>query len=280
MNAVVDYVRAQLDALDRTGPKARKGDVEAVHDMRVAVRRLRSTLRTFRALWDRRRVDLVRSELKWFGDRLGRVRDAQVMAARLDEGLRAEPPEVVFGPVAARVRQRFAAEGAEARAGLEKALDSKRYRTLRAALNGLAGDAGRAKKGWVANRIRNDLERADQRLDAALERPADDARRDPELHAARRAYKRARYAAEVRGGRTKKLVKRLKELQDLLGTHQDAVITRTVLREQAVRAYRDRDNTFTYGLLYGRQLAAAHEAERVLPAVAARARRRKLRQRV
>jgi CHAD domain-containing protein len=202
------------------------------------------------------------------------------MAARLDEGLRAEPPEVVLGPVAARMQQRFAAEGAEARAGLEKALDSKRYRALRTGLNGLAADAGRAKDKWVVKRVRHDLERADQRLDAALDRPADDPRRDPELHAARRAYKRARYAAEVRGSRTKKLVKRLKELQDLLGTHQDAVITRTVLRQQAVRAYRDRDNTFTYGLLYGRQLMAADDAEREVPAAAREARRRKLRQKL
>lgn len=271
------YVQAQLTALDHAEPKARAGDVESVHDMRVAVRRLRSTTRTFRGLWDRRRVDLVRGELKWFGDRLGRVRDAQVMAARLADALQAEPPEVVFGPVAARVRQRFAADGTEALASLEKALDSKRYRTLRDAVQSLTQDAGPARDKWIVKRIRHDLERADQRLDAALARPDDDARRDPELHAARRAYKRARYAAEVRGSRTKPLVKALKVLQDELGTHQDAVITRAVLRQQAVRAYRDRENTFTYGLLYGRQLAAADDAERQVPAAAAKARRRKLR---
>ena len=63
----------------------------------------------------------------------------------------------------------------------------------------------------------------------------------------------------------------------MLGAHQDAVITRGLLREQAVRAYLGRENTFTYGLLYGRQLAAADEAERKVPAAAEAARRRKLR---
>jgi CHAD domain-containing protein len=286
---VVDYVRAQRAALDAAEPKARTGDEEAVHDMRVAVRRLRSTLRTFRKVWGRDAVDPVRAELKWFGGRLGRVRDTQVMARRLDAAVHAEPPEVVFGPVAARVAQRFAAEGAAALAELEAALDSDRYRRLRRRLDRLADSNGRPKRGdtdgrpkptWVRRRIRKDLERADAMLDTALALPGGDERRDRALHEARKAYKRARYAAEVRAPRTKKLVRRLKHLQDVLGHHQDAVITRGVLRQHAVRAYQDRDNTFTYGLLYGRQLAAADAAEREVPAAARKARRRKLRQTV
>ena len=114
-------------------------------------------------------------------------------------------------------------------------------------------------------------------LDSALARPVNDPDRDRALHDARKAYKRGRYAAEVRGLETRRLVKRLKALQDVLGAHQDAVITRGVLREQAVRVYQGRDNTFTYGPLYGRQLAAANEAERKVPAAAEAARRRKLR---
>jgi CHAD domain-containing protein len=273
---VRDYLTAQRDALTQTEPAARDGDVESVHDMRVAVRRLRSTLRTFRGIWGRDTVDPVRAELSWFGGRLGRVRDAQVMAARLDEAVHAEPPEVVFGPVAARVRQRFAAEGAEALTRLGKALDSGRYRRLRARLDRLIEDGSRPKKKWVDRRIRKDLKRADDMLDAALARDADDPGRDRALHEARKAYKRGRYAVEVRAPKGR-LVKRLKTLQDVLGAHQDATVTRGVLREHAVRAYVDRENTFTYGLLYGRQLAAAEESERTVPAAAKEARRRKVR---
>jgi CHAD domain-containing protein len=271
------YLAAQRDALTTTEPAARNGDMESVHDMRVAVRRLRSTLRTFRGIWGRDAVDPIRAELAWFGGRLGRVRDAQVMAGRLDEAVHAEPPEVVFGPVAARVRQRFAAEGAEALARLGKALDSGRYRRLRTRLDRLIEGGPRPKAGWVDRHIRRDLRRADAMLDAALARPADDPGRDQALHDARKAYKRGRYAVEVRAPKGRPLVKRLKALQDLLGAHQDATVTRRVLREHAVRAYQGRENTFTYGLLYGRQLAAAREAERKVPAAAGAARRRNVR---
>lgn len=69
--------------------------------MRVATRRLRSTLRTFRGLWDRPRSEALRDELKWLGVQLGRVRDGQVMATALAGAVHREPPELVAGPVAA-----------------------------------------------------------------------------------------------------------------------------------------------------------------------------------
>ncbi|MEE3919712.1 hypothetical protein V2I01_19670 [Micromonospora sp. BRA006-A] len=58
-------------------------------------------------------------------------------------------------------------------------------------------------------------------------------------------------------------MKRFKALQDLLGTHQDSVVTREVLRRQALQAYADGENTFTYGLLHARQAeAAGHDRPR------------------
>ena len=62
---------------------------------------------------------------------------------------------------------------------------------------------------------------------------------------------------------------RLKDLQDVLGAHQDSVVTREVLRRQALRAYADGENRFTYGVLYARQAAAA---DRDAPAIARAAR--------
>ena len=110
MNAVLDYATAQRKAIHDTIPGVRAGDPDAIHDMRVAIRRLRSTLRTFRGLWDRPRSESLRSELKWFGTRLGRVRDGQVMSAALTDAVHSEPPELVAGPVAARLQRRLAGE--------------------------------------------------------------------------------------------------------------------------------------------------------------------------
>ena len=65
--------------------------------------------------------------------------------------------------------------------------------------------------------------------------PADDA-----LHAARIHAKRARYAAEFArpalGKRAAPFLEAAKELQDVLGAHQDAVVAEQVLRERAAAA--------------------------------------------
>ncbi len=81
VKAVQNYATAQRTAIHDNLPAVRDGDPDAIHDMRVAARRLRSTLRTFRGLWDRPRSEALRDDLKWLGAQLGKVRDGQVMAA-------------------------------------------------------------------------------------------------------------------------------------------------------------------------------------------------------
>ena len=58
-------------------------DPEGVHQARVAVRRLRSDLRTFRPLLDRDWAEALRVELRWLGGLLAPVRDAEVLGVRL-----------------------------------------------------------------------------------------------------------------------------------------------------------------------------------------------------
>ncbi|MEV4623176.1 CYTH and CHAD domain-containing protein [Asanoa sp. NPDC049573] len=279
---VFAYAAAVRDDLVAHDPAARDGDVDGVHDMRVAVRRLRSTFRTFRALWDQGRVDAARDELKWLGEQLGGVRDAQVMGPRLAKAVRREPDELVLGPVAADVRGHFAATEAAALTRLRRALSSARYVRLLSTLDELieATPATEVSPRWVDRRIHKAVRRADGLLDTALDRQrapgaADD---DPALHEARKAYKRGRYAVEVRkldgAKKAKRLVRGLKGLQDLLGDHQDSVVTRQVLRDLAVRA---KPNSFTYGVLYGEQAAHGRALVRKLPAAQARARKGKLR---
>ncbi|MFF4893209.1 CYTH and CHAD domain-containing protein [Micromonospora chersina] len=272
---VVDYLTAQRDTLIGHHAGALGGDEDAVHDMRVAVRRLRSTLRTFRGLWDRAGSEGVRAELRWLGGQLGPVRDVQVMAARLADAVHAEPDELVLGPVGARFAERFAADLATALDGLRAALGSDRYTDLLRRLDALVeGPAARAvRPRWVTRRVRRAVTRFDERLDRAL---ADGGSDDSALHEARKAGKRARYAVEVRRPDAN-LVDRLKDLQDALGAHQDSVVTREVLREQALRAYADGENTFTYGLLHARQAAVADRAGPALAKARDRARRRKVR---
>ena len=56
---------------------------DSVHAMRVACRRMRSTLQSFRALLDRERTDAVVAELRWLAGELGGARDLEVQEERI-----------------------------------------------------------------------------------------------------------------------------------------------------------------------------------------------------
>ena len=102
MQAVLNYGWQRLVSND---PATRLGEAEPLHQMRVATRRLRSDLRTFRSLLDPAWTDETRAELKWLGELLGAVRDADVLAERF----RTSSPDLeqALGPIhKALTRQR------------------------------------------------------------------------------------------------------------------------------------------------------------------------------
>ena len=300
VRAVVAYVRDQRDAITTNDPAVRRGDPAAVHAMRVATRRLRSTLRTFRGLWDQDRSEALRPELSWLADQLGGVRDRQVMATRLHRAVAEQPPSAVVGPIDARITEHLDNDLEQGRATLDSALDDSRYLRLLDDLDALVETAPADVRGaWIRRRAAKALARADALLDKAMapapagtgprsdtaktpqDASAQEHDRDEHLHDARKAYKRARYAVEVfvarEGTPARRLVKRLTELQDVLGDHQDATITRELLREYAGRAHAAGDSSFSYGVLYARQQAAGEAILGRLPAARRASRRRRLR---
>ncbi len=100
---VLAYVRAQRDALVELDPAVRQDVPDAVHRMRVATRRLRSTFRSFRSVLDRTVTDPVSADLKWLATELGADRDQEVLAERLTQALGRLPADQVTGPVAERL---------------------------------------------------------------------------------------------------------------------------------------------------------------------------------
>jgi CHAD domain-containing protein len=266
MNAVLDYATAQRKAIHDNISGVREGDPDAIHDMRVAIRRLRSTLRTFRGLWDPARSEGLRSELKWLATRLGNVRDGQVMSAALNGAVHGEPPELVAGPVAARLQRRLAGETLPAQEALRETLDGPRFRSLLADLDALLlHRPATGRRRWVTKRAGKALNRAERLFARAGQAKPEN--RDAALHEARKAYKRGRYAVEVfRPDRkpARRLAKRLSRLQDVLGEHHDTVVLRELLREEGMRAFGEGENAFTYGLLYGRQHETANRLLRKL----------------
>ncbi|GAA5200479.1 CYTH and CHAD domain-containing protein [Rugosimonospora acidiphila] len=292
--ALTGYLRRQRDAILDTDPGVRATDPAAVHDMRVAIRRSRATLRTFGRLLDADGIAPLREELRWLGRALGSVRDGDVLARRLAQAADAEPAELMVGPVRAGIRERLAVEAARSRGELGRILDGDRYLRILDGLDALVDGAPPA--GVTAKRLRRlagrALRRADRRMAAAdrarprptrrvpLPRPATG---DPDavLHEARKAYKRARYAVEMLvpldGRAARRLARRLTAVQDALGAHQDAIVAGHLLRDYGMRAHLDGENAFSYGLLCARQREAASRALDELPRTRRRATRRRVR---
>ena len=92
------HLTEQVAAMKSREQDARQDAPDGVHKMRVATRRLRSALATFRPLLDRTITDPLRDELKWIAAELGGARDAEVLRMRLLDELAAEPDDLVLGP--------------------------------------------------------------------------------------------------------------------------------------------------------------------------------------
>src|SRR5258708_490040 len=80
---VVAYLKEHAEALKALDPMVRRDEPDSVHKMRVATRRLRSTLRTFGTIVSGDGTADLAQELKWPGDLLGAARDVEVQAGRL-----------------------------------------------------------------------------------------------------------------------------------------------------------------------------------------------------
>jgi CHAD domain-containing protein len=263
--AVEAYVHQQVAEIFAGDVALRRGD-DPVHSTRVAIRRLRSTLRTSDAVLDAAQIAGVDDELKWFAGLLGEVRDRQVLRARFAHLLHALPDDVKLGPVAARIEEELLGEERAHRVVVSEAMTSVRYRqllTILARWNRSLPVVDGVRGKQVRRIARRAARKADKRLAAALESGVAD-----DLHRARKAAKRARYAGELARpvvGRTlgKRQAKRFKKIQTVLGEHQDsAVAAQTLWRLGARAGVRDGENGFTYGVLYQRELAAADAARR------------------
>ena len=270
-DVLLAYLRDQVTGILRDDPLVRRAAPDAVHQMRVASRRARSVLQAFGQVIDREATRPLCAELKWLAATLGRVRDSEVLLARFTEELAVIPQALVVGPVQARIRVHFSTEYAQALKAALQALDGRRYLRLlddldelvaRPPLTPLAdGPAGKVLAKPV-RRARRQLRRALAAVPSATDR-------DAAIHEARKAAKRARYAAEAAapalGSSADRQAARTRELQQLLGDHHDGVVARMVLLDLAEEARAAAEDTFTYGLMHQRQACLNAEIERKLP---------------
>jgi CHAD domain-containing protein len=234
---------------------------DAVHQMRVTARTIRSLLQAAPDSFGLADDALIVDEVRELGIVLGVARDAEVLADRYRSALDDVPPKLVRGPIRERL-----VDGAEQRyrTGLRHALSAlrlPRYFRLLDDLDALVNEApspGREPATATVAAAGKKVHKAAK----AARRAAGGADRDDAIHRIRKRAKRLRYTADATGA--KKVSKRAKKLQSLLGDHQDSVVSREHLLQQAQAAHTAGEDTFTYGLLYQREAELARDSRRQL----------------
>ncbi|HEY3509955.1 CYTH and CHAD domain-containing protein [Kribbella sp. NPDC051137] len=257
------YAGAQVQAIRERDPEVRRDVPDSIHKFRVATRRLRSALATYRPVIDRTVGDQLRVELKWLAGELGVARDAEVQREHFAAEVAEQPVELVMGRVAGRIDDHLRQVYREGRTGALAALESPRYFRLLDALDDLIakppviGDDRKAGK-QIADLLTHDYRRMRKAVRRSQQAETV-AEQDHELHEVRKAAKRLRYAAEsavpVLGDAASDLAARAEQVQEILGEHQDSVVSRELLHALALQVYAEGGNPFTYGRLH-----AAEEA--------------------
>jgi len=230
---------AQLTA-NREGV-LRGEDSESVHQMRVAIRRLRSALNVFAAVVPKPLSATLAARLGALGGCLGEARDWDVFIA---DALPAVPAGDPAAGMFAELRRHALARRDQAREAARAAVNSARYRALTAALRAWFGRAGWRGKMAAAETAaldrmvvpfaRRQLDRRCRRLRRQSKHLA--ALPPAERHAVRIAAKKLRYATEFflplfPAKPARRYVKALAALQDVLGTLNDCATARRLLAE-------------------------------------------------
>jgi CHAD domain-containing protein len=234
-------------------------DPEGVHQARVATRRLRSDLRTFRPLLDEAWSSALREELRWLARLLGDVRDGDVLLARLRHGA----TELGLAADAAAVLRTLQTSRDAVLEALLEALRSDRYAHLLdrlvEAANApvLSDDAHASATEAVPALVRRPWHRLAKRAKALGAAPT-----DAQLHEVRIRTKRVRYAAEaaapVIGKQARAFSHAAARLQDVLGDLNDAVVAGAWLEAWAAETG-DAAGSAAAGALAGAERSAAEE---------------------
>ncbi|WP_317230179.1 CYTH and CHAD domain-containing protein [Clavibacter sp. MX14-G9D] len=249
-------------------PHVRADEHDSVHRMRVAVRRLRSALRTHQDVIDPAATAPVRAELTALGAVLGDARDMEVLRDRVVWSVVEHDAETVPDHVGDALHDVLDERYHRARERVVRSLSSARYVALLESLDALVADPplthdASAPAGPALHAaLRRDAERVGRRSAVAQEAAGEAARVDA-LHEVRKAAKRLRYAAEevsgrtvpVLGRKTMRLATAAEEVHDELGEHRDGLAMQRVLREEARRLAARGEDSFALGVL--------HEAERL-----------------
>jgi len=288
-DVIVEALRQLVQQLEQLDPQARADQPDSVHQMRSAVRRLRSVLAAYRRLFDDERVSSLRDRLRTLGGVLGTARDAEVRAQLADDEL-SELGHRTSDASHRRLVEGSLEEYRQAHAAALRMLSSATYYRLFDDLDDFVanpplsalGEKRTSIKVVAAKVIASELARLRKRAGAAAFAGASgaggdiDARGDSALHSARKAARRLRFAADavskgstaVLGKKYRHISREAQRVQDALGDHRDNALFVEHLLLSSNRAHAAGENTFVYGAMsvraQNRGSAALNESPKAL----------------
>ncbi|HRF96183.1 MAG TPA: CHAD domain-containing protein, partial [Aggregatilineales bacterium] len=215
-------------------------DIEFVHDMRVATRRMRSAFRIFEDYYKSKPVRPFIAQLRELARVLGAVRDLDVLVAdftRYQEQL----PEAEAREALVHVVEKLQGKNQKARRKLVAYLDSRSYRGFIKTYSSFLTSPGKSAKNTdeptaTPYQVRHVLPVLVYDHLASV-RAYDTVLEDADvhtLHALRIEFKRLRYSVEffapVMGASIEKFVEEMKLIQDYLGRLNDVVVAQARLK--------------------------------------------------
>lgn len=263
--AVTSHLRTHVRALLAQDPRVRRSLPDAVHQFRVAARRIRSGLQAFAPLVDDAWARHLRAELGWIAGVLGAARDREVLESRLFANIRELPGDLDRAAAFVAVQDHLEAQLATANSAIADALRSPRYFALLDTLVAAAAEppttpaaaepASRTLPPLVNKRWKR-LAREANRLHDEIQG------HDDHWHQTRITAKKARYSVEacvpVFGSPARKLAKQLETVTELLGEHQDCAIAADTVRELVTKDTGPQA-AFALGALYDLQRRRVQE---------------------
>lgn len=267
LGAIVDNCLAHL--LANTACARTNAHIEGVHQVRVALRRLRSALSVFRPLLPAAQVEELRGELGWLASTLGPARDWDVFATELLPDLDGRVPAAS----SEELRRLVSKERAAAYKDVAVALSSPRFARMLLTLS-----RWRSTRAWRDQPLSEEGSQLFQpvtTLSTPLLQKRDKRVRKrgrhlsqltvEERHVLRIAMKKLRYATDFfsglyRGKRVKRYLKRLARLQDILGHLNDVAQVEHLSHELAERGA-SREARAALAFLSGWHSRGVHDLE-------------------
>jgi inorganic triphosphatase YgiF len=258
LRACFDQIAANMEATRATDA------VEAPHQLRIGLRRLRTALRIFAPVLRGTASDHLEAEARWLGRTVGDVRDLDVTLADVTAPLAKTDP----GPGFAALSQALTDRAHRRRADLRRMLNAPRAQ-------GFVLDLAQftETRGWRRTPVGKSYNaKAADVLRAATVTAWKDARRrakniktlsGPARHDLRKAIKHLRYTLDFAGTTLpakpqRAYAKRLRHLQDAFGTINDLAVAEAVLTGVDAPAATDPDAQRATGLILGARRAQAH----------------------